>query len=236
MFEKMVMIHNYSNLAEVRPDKDNSSRNFISEEGHFVKYKPERSYQKTMREYRNLILWKDLLDLYQEEGLPLNSPAPVGLSERGCIFMEYLEGINGKQMSNCKKRTMIGDENPVNLHEDFIEKIACLCKIKEINNLSHGDFDIRHLIYNPHERTLSVIDVENSCIDANEASSETSKIKRQLSRFKSHIKPRAVDGIFNEIYSSCKLEPKIDEVINNIGLVFPNTTYDNDLYPIPPYI
>lgn len=201
-------------LKEYKPDKIRSSKNYILPSNkYFLKQKPSRTLEKTFREFYSLMVWSNLLDSYKHEGSSLNAPHPIGLSDGGCIFMEFMPGIVGKRISNYRKGTKT-DVGSKNLHEDFIEKVAYLCKVKEINKLVHGDFDLRHLIYDKPTGLLSVVDVENSRIDRGATMNENTLMELKLDKsFNTHIKPRKVDDLFDDAYQQVKLSSRVGSAI-----------------------
>ncbi len=160
--------------AAINPDLSSDIKIYPSK-GIIEKKKVGRTLQKTEREYAALAIWHRILEEYNQrnQDYKINSPKPLAIHQHNdgtpSLFMEYLIGFETKDSANpifdgVKRNKVVRNQ----ARDSFMRHLGRLIKIKDIENMVHGDFQARHVLFSPTfgegQDRLSVIDVENSYI------------------------------------------------------------------------
>jgi hypothetical protein len=135
----------------------------------------------------NVGIWKELLDTYSNEykkyRISLSAPEPYDILDPLGISMEFIPGTRVKAIESSRRnQTSIYGGRVRTLYAASLFAGA-LSKVKEEENLLHGDYKLRHLIFSPKAPTLYVIDLERSrregkCV----VEKETKKLLEYLKR------------------------------------------------------
>jgi tRNA A-37 threonylcarbamoyl transferase component Bud32 len=161
------MLVSGSNTHEICHKNKSSDILVIPTEGEIIKIK-ERKPENTMKELIALGVIKTIFLNYP--GTNIDSPLPISVDlPKNSLTMSYVPGVNGEEIISTNFTSTEG-ANKKSLLLDFVEHLGKLIRIKEDNNLIHGDFQLRHLVYEeasekkPNPK-LYLIDVENAKIE-----------------------------------------------------------------------
>lgn len=149
----------------------------------------DRAEVRLLWEFLMLDVWSRLLDKYSGYLAPpisLSAPRPIRVVNEHELMMTFCSGINLDRLRLTDHSYQVGlptGEEKVPLYLSVAFHLGALARIKENEELLHGDYLPRHLIFDfngelpevfrrvreafvqekpPHKPRLSVIDVENS--------------------------------------------------------------------------
>lgn len=165
--------------------KDKSSQIHLVPTGGVLRKDKKRSRQKAWHELIALNAWHRLLDQHnkttQDKGLHVISPAPYGLDSQSRIYMEFIPGISAdSSLPGNYDKGGVKTLSKREIRDDFAKRLGRILRIKDIENLAHYDFQLRHLVHDINNGLLAVIDVENSKIDQEQTKAEHEAIINQL--------------------------------------------------------
>ena len=167
IFDRMI----WTPLKIAHPDRHAAIS--VSPDHRYLQKIKYRDYEERDVEFYNLALWDELLKLYrQETGIQVFSPTPY-FSEERVIIMEYMPGMD-------LDRLLPTDSLSEDDLDGVIEDVGRLVAIKEIEDLKHEDFDLRHLLVNGG---LSVIDLEKSRYGNGGVREENEKLMGLIKKF-----------------------------------------------------
>ena len=159
--------------AFVRYDSVNqkSSEITLASSGGVISKKKKRKVGKTLFEFLALGVWCNLLERYSSANeISFRAPSPIGIVDMSedcsTLLMEYLPGHEMKKLANLKRRLPVrvpGMEDPVPLFIGAAIHLGALNRLKEVEELCHGDYDDRHVMFHhgvfPY---VGVVDVEST--------------------------------------------------------------------------
>ncbi len=160
--------------------KDKSSNISLVPTGWILKKEKNRSKKRSIHELVSLGAWNRLLEFHSTEGLDISSPAPYGMDKDGRIFMQFLEWVSSDRLLSDNYDSSWHALSKKDIRMDFSRRLWRILRIKDIEWLVHWDFQLRHLIHNVNGRSLWVIDVENSKLDASKVQEESRVIREQI--------------------------------------------------------
>lgn len=182
-----------STAVKYDDEKDLSSDVTLAAAGGVISKTKRRSLDKTIYEFLSMQVWHNLLNLYSYVNhLDFQAPKPLGISEDNgthTLHMSYVPGHRIKGLNAFKRNTSVriqGLENPLSLYSACALHLGALNRIKEQEEIKHGDYDGRHVLFNPLERVfMGVIDVENSYIspDSSVLNKESGKIATEFMKY-----------------------------------------------------
>lgn len=111
----------------------------------------ERIDLKHVWEYLMLDLWNNLLRDYSNIcSISLRSPVPFKL-ENDALYMGYLSGTIGDRIHyDLRPDHQIRlNSGSLSLYQAFALHLGALAHIKESEELSHGDYQLRHILFDP---------------------------------------------------------------------------------------
>lgn len=197
--------------------KNRSSDIFVMPEfGLLLKVRPDRSEASLVNEYRNLLAWSMLLNHYHpekgDEFGALASPYPVqiDIARRG-IVMSFCPGIPIVSVITGNYGFPEASMPTADVVAGVSYGLGRLAAIKTREQLLHGDYHWRHVLFNPMtiptpEGRMSVIDVESSRTESGERlATEHDRMHQWLMTAVGRRKQQYVENSFNDGLGS--LEP-----------------------------
>lgn len=151
------------------------------EAGKFCKEK-DRSSDKTVWEYLMLEFLSELLNTYNTDPLvEINAPRPYALSINDGIIMEFCPGYSVRFAATkmgYRNKLIAKDGTEWSFPDMLAYAIGRLCGIKDVEGLKHSDFRKDHMLFDPMKPRLAVVDLENLCLDRNNA--ETADMRTDI--------------------------------------------------------
>ena len=145
--------------------KDRSSRvDLLPTTAIVRKDKSGRKPEKTLHEFIALHAWNKLTQAHQNQEIRIHSPEPIALDELGRIYMTYVQGFTGGQIvsQELPRETFPNKDKKNEVKRGFLVRLGRLLAMKELEGVIHGDFQLRHVLFDTRTSLLGVIDVENS--------------------------------------------------------------------------
>src|SRR3989344_162421 len=144
-----------------------SEMSLLPTEGVICKDKPKRNHRKAVQEYACLHVWHTLLNEAKNgHDMRVEAPRPVALDDRYRVYMLFAPGVTAGQALSGGYVSGMSSEQKRDTRLSFAEHMGRLLRIKEREQLVHGDFQKRHVLFYPErdDMRLSVIDVEHSVV------------------------------------------------------------------------
>jgi len=162
-------------LIRYDEEKKKSSEISLATSSGIIKKSKRRSPGKAIYEFLCLEVWHDLLENYSlaADNLRFMSPKPLGVTdldlEKPAVLMEFMPGYSLKRLGSMKRSTPVkikGQTFPLPVYPACALHLGALDRIKEEEDLLHGDYAARHVMFSPLENVgIGVIDVENSRVE-----------------------------------------------------------------------
>ncbi len=163
----------------------------------------------------------------KEGDMQVDSPTPLALDNRHRIYMNFAPGVTISQAISCGYPSDMTKMEMRDVRLSCAEHMGRLLRIKEREQLVHGDFRPRHLLFNParDHMGLTVIDVEHSHISPFGLQKEHSRILSELRATvrTSNLWLGLVNDHFDRGYSEAiepdaRIHDVIDSVRTSLGL------------------
>lgn len=197
-----------------------------------------RTYAKSVREVAALAIWHRLLSKYnQSSEYQIVSPKPIGITgnprfNASSVYMSYEKGEDSRKILNMNfpGAEKLKKWRKKAARANFCKHLGRLLRIKNIERLVHHDLNLRHLLFDPEQNKLIVIDVENSYYIApknrlsplqEDHAKVLGRVLKLFKREQAGVNTKTGKALMNAIHEGYEsvpaTEPKLGKIIEEVN-------------------